>query len=47
MNKYVYVKDAEGFVTKKLQSKIEADEAIISKEEFEQVAGIKLLYDIT
>lgn len=40
MNKYVYVKDAEGFVTKKLESKIEADEKIISKEEFEQISGV-------
>jgi hypothetical protein len=47
MNKYVYVKDAEGFVTKKLQSRIEADEVIISREEFEQVAGIKFHDDIT
>ncbi len=40
MNKYVYVKDAEGFVTKKLNSQIEADETIISKEEFEQISGV-------
>jgi len=40
MNKYVYVKDAEGFVTKKLNSQIEDDETIISKDEFEQISGI-------
>ena len=40
MNKYVYVKDSEGFVTKKLNSQIEADETIISKEEFEQISGV-------
>lgn len=40
MNKYIYVKDSEGFVTKKLNSQIEADEIIISKEEFEQISGV-------
>ena len=40
MNKYVYVKDSEGFVTKKLNSQIEADETIISKEKFEQISGV-------
>lgn len=40
MNKYVYVKDLEGFVTKKLEAQIEADERIISKKEFEQISGI-------
>jgi hypothetical protein len=40
MNKYVYIKDAEGFVTKKLESQIKADEIIISKEEFEQISGV-------
>jgi len=40
MNKYIYVKDSEGFVTKKQESQIEADEKIISKEEFEQISGI-------
>lgn len=39
-NQYVYVKDAEGFVTKKLNSQVGADETIISKEEFEQISGI-------
>lgn len=42
MNKYVYVKDSEGFVTKKLNNQIEADETIISQEEFEQISGIYL-----
>ena len=40
MNKYIYVKDSDGFVTKKLETKIEADETIISKEEFEHLSGI-------
>jgi hypothetical protein len=40
MSKYVYVKDSEGYVTKKLENKVEADELIISKEEFEQISGI-------
>lgn len=40
MNKYVYVKDAEGFVTKKLNNQIEVDETVISKEEFEQISGV-------
>jgi len=40
MSKYVYVKDPEGFVTKRLVDKVEADETIISKEEFEQISGI-------
>jgi len=40
MNKYIYVKDSEGFVTKKLNSQIEPDDNIISKEEFEQISGI-------
>lgn len=40
MNKYVYVKDSEGFVTKKLADSVETDETIISKEEFEQTSGI-------
>lgn len=40
MNKYVYVKDSEGFVTKKLNNQVEVDETIISKEEFEQISGV-------
>ena len=41
MNKYVYVKDAEGYVTKKLENNVEADEIIIRKEEFEQISGVE------
>jgi hypothetical protein len=40
MNKYVYVRDSEGFVTKKLNTQVVADETIISKEEFEKISGI-------
>jgi len=40
MNKYVYVKDSEGFVTKKPADNVETDEIIISKEEFEQISGV-------
>ena len=40
MNKYVYVKDPDGFVTKKLQNFVEEGETLISKEEFEQTSGI-------
>lgn len=40
MSKYVYAKDADGFVTKKLSTQIEADEIIITKEEFEQISGL-------
>ena len=40
MSKYVYVKDSEGFVIKKLENAVQADEVIISKEEFEQISGI-------
>jgi len=40
MNKYVYVKDSEGYVTKKLENNIQADEVIISKKAFEQISGI-------
>ena len=39
--KYVYVEDTEGFVTKKLNTQFEVDETIISKEEFEQISGLK------
>ncbi len=41
MNKYVYVKDAEGYVTKKPENNVEADETIISKDEFEQISGVE------
>jgi len=40
MNKYIYVKDSEGFVTKKLEAQVEADETIISKDEFGQISGV-------
>lgn len=36
---YVYVKDTEGFVVKKLAKDIQADEVIITKEEFEKLSG--------
>lgn len=41
MNKCVYVKDSEGYVTKKPENEIKADEVIISKKEFEQISGIE------
>ena len=37
---YVYVKDSEDFVVKKLASKVQSDETIITKEEFEEISGI-------
>ena len=37
--KYVYVKDSEGFVIKKDASKVNNDEVLISKEEFERLSG--------
>lgn len=40
ITKYTYVKDSEGFVTKKLKNQVEAYEKIISKEEFEQASGM-------
>ena len=46
MSKYVYVKDSEGFVNKKLDSQMQPDETIISKQEFEQISGIDY-YKIT
>lgn len=39
--KYVYIKDSEGFVTKKISDQIQPNEIIISKEEFEKVSGIE------
>ena len=38
---YIYVKDAEGFVTKKLASELQADEVEITKAEFEELSGDK------
>ena len=32
---YIYVKDSEGFVVKKLASDLQADETIITKKEYE------------
>lgn len=40
MNKDIYVKDSEGFVTKKSSNELITGETIISKEEFEQISGI-------
>jgi hypothetical protein len=40
MSKYVYVKDTEGFVIKKLETQVNPDETIISQEEFEQISGV-------
>lgn len=37
--KYVYVKDSEGFVSKKETSKVCDDEVVISKDEFERLSG--------
>lgn len=31
---YVFVKDSEGFVSKKLESEVQADEKIISEKEY-------------
>lgn len=39
--KYVYIKDEEGFVVKKLKSEVQGNETIISKEEFENLSGDK------
>ena len=36
---YVYVKDSEGFVVKKLKSAIQADETIISAAEYKKLSG--------
>lgn len=38
---YCYVKDEEGFVVKKLKSKILPNEVEISKEEYEEISGEK------
>lgn len=39
-NKQVYIKDSEGFVTKKLESEILPGEVIITKQEFENISGL-------
>lgn len=36
---YIYVKDSEGFVVKKLASDLQADETIITQEEYETLSG--------
>ena len=36
---YIYVKDKEGFVTKKLANELLPDEKIITKEEFSHLSG--------
>ena len=37
--KYIYVKDADGFVIKKLANELNADEIEITKEEYETLSG--------
>lgn len=37
---YVFVKDSEGYVLKKLESEISPDEKIISEEEYMKVSGL-------
>ncbi len=36
---YIYAKDKDGFVVKKLKSELQADETIITKEEFDTLSG--------
>ena len=36
---YIYTKDNEGFVVKKLKSQLQNNEQIISKEEYEELSG--------
>ena len=36
---YIYVKDNEGFVVKKLATELQDDDTIITKEEFETLSG--------
>ncbi|AAS10723.1 MULTISPECIES: hypothetical protein [Treponema] len=36
---YVFVKDTEGFVVKKLKSQVECDEIIISEAEYKKLSG--------
>jgi len=38
---YIYVKDKEGYVTKKLKSDLQPDEIIITREEWETQSGEK------
>ena len=37
--KYIYVKDNDGFVVKKLQSDLLPDEQIITEEEYKELSG--------
>ena len=37
---YVYVKDSEGYVFKKLESEVSADEKIISEKEYNKKSGL-------
>ena len=37
---YVYVKDSEGYVSKKLESEVSADEKIISEKEYNKKSGL-------
>ena len=37
--KYIYAKDTDGFVVKKLASELKADEVEITKEEYEVLSG--------
>lgn len=36
---YIYVKDKDGFVVKKLQSDLQPEEIVITKEEYETLSG--------
>ena len=40
---YVYVKDSEGFVFKKKESEVAADEKIISEKEYKKKSGLDAL----
>lgn len=40
---YVFVKDSEGYVFKKLESEISPDEKIISEKEYMKVSGLTFL----
>ncbi|MGP1438552.1 MAG: hypothetical protein ACTTKH_05720 [Treponema sp.] len=39
--KYVYIKDSEGYVFKKLEAEVTSDEKIISKEEYMKTSGLR------
>lgn len=40
MDEYIYVKDTEGYVFKKLQSEIQSDDKIISEKEYLKKSGL-------